>query len=149
MCVKSPQVQTFGRYHKHTASCLFEPGCRLLPSQHKVPSTHDWLPRPHPHYTLLLRLSRFSRVWLCATLWTAAHQAPPSTGFSRQEYWSGLPFPSPSSLYNYHISWETKNLCQGHKASNWPRLSSECKSNDFYPTPYILILFTWLPMLNT
>jgi len=28
------------------------------------------------------------------TLWTAAHQAPPSTGFSRQEYWSGLPFPS-------------------------------------------------------
>ena len=40
-------------------------------------------------------LSHFSRVWLCATLWTAAHQAPLSTGFSRQEYWSGLPFPSP------------------------------------------------------
>ena len=39
-------------------------------------------------------LSRFSRVWLCATLWTAAHQAPLSLGFSRQEYWSGLPFPS-------------------------------------------------------
>ena len=40
-------------------------------------------------------LSLFSRVRLCATLWTAAHQAPPSTGFSRQDYWSGLPFPSP------------------------------------------------------
>ena len=40
-------------------------------------------------------LSRFSHVQLCATLWTAAHQAPLSTGFSRQEYWSGLPFPSP------------------------------------------------------
>ena len=40
-------------------------------------------------------LSRFSRVRLCATPWTAAHQAPLSTGFSRQEYWSGLPFPSP------------------------------------------------------
>ena len=39
-------------------------------------------------------LSRLSCVQLCATLWTAAHQAPPSTGFSRQEYWSGLPFPS-------------------------------------------------------
>ena len=39
-------------------------------------------------------LSRFSRVRPCATLWTAAHQAPPSIGFSRQEYWSGLPFPS-------------------------------------------------------
>ena len=44
---------------------------------------------------LLLLLSRFSRVWLCATPETAAHQAPPSLGFSRQEHWSGLPFPSP------------------------------------------------------
>ena len=42
----------------------------------------------------LCMLSRFSRVQLCATLWTAAHQAPLSTGFSRQEYWNGLPFPS-------------------------------------------------------
>ena len=40
-------------------------------------------------------LSCFSCVWLCVTPWTAAHQAPLSTGFSRQEYWSGLPFPSP------------------------------------------------------
>ena len=45
---------------------------------------------------LLLLLSRFSRVWLCATPETAAHQAPPSLGFSRQEHWSGLPFPSPT-----------------------------------------------------
>ena len=44
---------------------------------------------------LLLLLSHFSRVWLCATPETAAHQAPPSLGFSRQEHWSGLPFPSP------------------------------------------------------
>ena len=44
---------------------------------------------------LLLLLSRFSRVWLCATPKTAAHQAPLSLGFSRQEHWSGLPFPSP------------------------------------------------------
>ena len=34
---------------------------------------------------------------LCS-LWTVAHQAPPSMGFSRQEYWSGLPFPSPGNL---------------------------------------------------
>ena len=40
-------------------------------------------------------LSCFSCVRLCATPWTAAHQAPLSTGFSRQEYCSGLPFPSP------------------------------------------------------
>ena len=44
---------------------------------------------------LLLLLSRFSHVRLCATPETAAHQAPPSLGFSRQEHWSGLPFPSP------------------------------------------------------
>ena len=44
---------------------------------------------------LLLLLSRFSRVRLCATPETAAHQAPPSLGLSRQEHWSGLPFPSP------------------------------------------------------
>ena len=44
---------------------------------------------------LLLLLSRFSRVQLCATPSMAAHQAPPSLGFSRQEHWSGLPFPSP------------------------------------------------------
>ena len=44
---------------------------------------------------LLLLLSRFSRVGLCATPQTAAHQAPPSLGFSRQEHWSGLPLPSP------------------------------------------------------
>ena len=42
-----------------------------------------------------LLLSRFSRVRLCATPETAAHRAPPSLGFSRQEHWSGLPFPSP------------------------------------------------------
>ena len=51
------------------------------------------------HYRLnvqtLLLLSHFSHVWLCATPQTAAHQAPPSLGFSRQEHWSGLPFPSP------------------------------------------------------
>ena len=44
---------------------------------------------------LLLLLSHFSRVQLCATPEIAAYQAPLSLGFSRQEHWSGLPFPSP------------------------------------------------------
>ena len=44
---------------------------------------------------LLLLLSHFSRVRLCVIPQMAAHQAPPSLGFSRQEHWSGLPFPSP------------------------------------------------------
>ena len=44
---------------------------------------------------LLLLLSHFSQVQFCVTPYTAAHQAPPSLGFSGQEHWSGLPFPSP------------------------------------------------------
>ena len=40
---------------------------------------------------------------LFATPWTVAHQAPPSMGFSRQEYWSGVPFPSPEDLPNPEI----------------------------------------------
>ena len=48
-------------------------------------------------------LSHFSHVQLCATLWTIALQAPLSMEFSRQEYWSGLPFPSPGDLPNSGI----------------------------------------------
>ena len=43
-----------------------------------------------------------SRVRLLATPWTAAHQAPPSMGFSRQEYWSGVSLPSPICLLEYY-----------------------------------------------
>ena len=43
-------------------------------------------------------LSHFSHVQLFVTLSTVAHQAPPSTGFSRHEYWSGLPCPPPGAL---------------------------------------------------
>ena len=45
-----------------------------------------------------LEVKLLSRVRLFATPWTVAHQAPPSMGFSRQEYWSGLPFPSPGDI---------------------------------------------------
>ena len=43
-------------------------------------------------------MKSLSRVWLFVTLWTVAYQASASMGFSRQEYWSGLPFPSPGDL---------------------------------------------------
>ena len=45
-----------------------------------------------------VKVKSLSRVQLFATPWTVAHQAPPSMGFSRQEYWSGVPFPSPGDL---------------------------------------------------
>ena len=44
-----------------------------------------------------------SRIQLFVTLWTVAYQAPPPMGFSRQEYWSGFPFPSPENLPNPRI----------------------------------------------
>ena len=45
-----------------------------------------------------VKVELLSRVRLFATPWTVTHQAPRSMGFSRQEYWSGLPFPSPGDL---------------------------------------------------
>ena len=68
--------------HPIILNCFQYPGCPFsTPSLCAVPG----LP-----FLLLLLLSHVSRVQLCAT-----HQAPPSLGFSRQEHWSGLPFPSP------------------------------------------------------
>ena len=70
----------------------------------------------------LLLLSRFSRVQLCVTPQTAAHQAPLSLGFSRQKYWSGLPFPVPEdfptqgsdpSLLSL-LSWQADSLPLSH-----------------------------------
>ena len=50
-----------------------------------------------------VKVKSLSRVRLFATPWTVAYQAPPSMGFSRQEYWSGLPFPSPGDLPDLRI----------------------------------------------
>ena len=47
-----------------------------------------------------VKVKSLSRVRLLATPWTAAYQAPPSMGFSRQEYWSGLPLPSPNIAHS-------------------------------------------------
>ena len=48
-----------------------------------------------------VKVKSLSRVWLLATPWTAAYQAPLSMGFSRQEYWSGVPLPSPRWHHTY------------------------------------------------
>ena len=54
-----------------------------------------------------VKVKSLSCARLLATPWTAAHQAPPSMGFSRQEYWTGLPPPSPGTLF-------LRDLCFGH-----------------------------------
>ena len=48
-----------------------------------------------------VKVKSLSCIWLLATPWTAAYQAPPSMGFSRQEYWSGMSLPSPSVIGLY------------------------------------------------
>ena len=47
-----------------------------------------------------VKVKLLSHVRLFVTAWTVAYQAPPSMGFSRQEYWSGLPFSSPGDLHD-------------------------------------------------
>ena len=71
---------------------------------------------------LLLLVSHFSCVQLCVTPWTIAHQAPLSMRFPRQEYWSGLPFPSPGDLLNPGIkpvspAWQAEPLPLNHQGS--------------------------------
>ena len=59
---------------------------------------------------VLCMLSHLSHVWLFVTLWTVAHQAPLSTGFSRQAYWSGLPCTPPGDLPDPGIKPESLTL---------------------------------------
>ena len=75
--------------------------CRSFSQLFILHSIHLFL---HQNHTLLIamalkvKVKLLSSVWLFATPWTVAYQAPHSMGFSRQEYWSGLPFPSPGHL---------------------------------------------------
>ena len=57
-----------------------------------------------------VKVKLLSRVRLLATPWTAAHQAPPSMGFSRQQYWSGVPPPSPVFFYAYLYCSQTEKF---------------------------------------
>ena len=66
----------------------------------------------HLGQVMLLLLSHFSHIQLFVTLWTVAHQAPPSMGFSRQEYWNGVPLPFPWVLLL------NTNSCAQRKRSN-------------------------------
>ena len=65
-------------------------------------------------------MKSLSRVWLFASPWTAAYQAPQSMEFSRQEYWSGLPFPSPKKIYRWQIStWKDVAYCTSSGKFKW------------------------------
>ena len=74
-----------------------------------------------------MKVKSLSRVWLSVTPWTAAYHAPPPMGFSRQEYWSGVPSP-----FLHCLSWFSLNL----KASATPSLS--------YLDHSVLFLRSWI-----
>ena len=106
-----------------------------------------------PLLLLLLLLSCFSCVRLCVTPQTAAHQALPSLGFSRQEHWSGLPFPSPM-----HES-ETEVLSRVQLfATPWPAAfqappfmgfsRQECWSGVPLPSPYLLSILQQIHLIT-
>ena len=92
-----------------------EQGCGGCPFSLLLASLACPLPGPSLQPALLLHAQSLSHVQLFATQWTIPHQAPLSMGFPRQEYWSGLPFPSPGDLPNPRIGpmspvWQMSSL---------------------------------------
>ena len=111
--------------------------------------------RPHPwdspgkntgvgcHFLLqCVKVKSLSRVQLCVTPWTATYQAPPSMGFSRQEYWSGVPLPSPICVNTY---WQNINFYRNTRAIESDRVCQiffktiESESQTLNLTSYLLI----------
>ena len=87
------QLPEFTQTHVHRV-------CDAIQPSHPLSSPSPPAPNPSQHIYAMCCVSCFSRVWLFVTPWTVAHQAPLSMGFSRQEYWSGLPCPPPGELPN-------------------------------------------------
>ena len=87
-------------------------------------------------------LKSLSRVWLFATQWTVAYQASLSMRFSRQEYWSGLPFPSPGDLPNPGIKPRSPTLKADALTSEPPGKPTKLLLINFYYVQYSLIKVT-------
>ena len=79
---------------ERTRHCWLPGSCHQLTAGLLSPS----LTTVHLQFRKPNKVKSLSRVWLFVTPWTVAHQAPPSMGFPKQEYWNGLPFPSPGDL---------------------------------------------------
>ena len=93
-----------------------------------------------------VKVKSHSRVRLLATLWTAAHQAPPSTGFSRQEYWSGVPLPSPTGSILDLIN--VMNLRIYHGALDGTTTFSSCLLLPFLPLWQKNPIFSCRPVVS-
>ena len=92
------------------------------------------------------KVKLFSRVQLFATLWIVTHQAPLSVGFSRQEYWSGLPFPSPGDLSNPGIEPRSPTL-QADALTSEPPGKSTVTVTRRMPSNFFKHNYYWLTLL--
>ena len=86
-----------------------------------------------------------SHVWLFATPWTAAYQAPPSMGFSRPEYWSGVPLPSPGLGWNPGNRIAESSHVVLMDSQGWELLSSGNASCWLWRVTCILFFFFFWP----
>ena len=96
-------------------------------------------------------MKSLSRVRLFVTPWTVAHQAPPSMGFSRQEYWSGLLFPSPGDLLDPRIEPRFPTLQADALTSEppgKPRDNSDIISSNIFSGPFSLSSPSGTPIMQ-
>ena len=94
-----------------------------------------------------VKVKSLSRVWLFVTPWTVAYQAPLSMGFSRQEYWSGLPFPSPGDLPDPGIEPRSPAL-QADALTSEPTGSPRCDLKLWFLL-CTLVFVLYIYLLNT
>ena len=80
-----------------------------------------------------VKVKLFSRALLFATPWTAAHQAPPSMGFSRQEYWSRVPLPSPNYVFISSVQFSLSVVSDSLRSHELQQARPPCPS----PTPRV------------
>ena len=102
----------------------------------------NWATREKERKVKLLSL-----VQLFATPWTVAYKAPPSMGFSRQEYWSGLPFPSPGDLPDPGIELESPAL-QAHALPSEPPGKPPVKTGQWATLFVLMILIFLYPQIH-
>ena len=136
--------------------CRGESGLPVLFLRHLGPSPNVYLLDIPKHFCfpddilsfpVCMPTKCFSHVWLCVTLWTVALQAPLSTGFPRQENWSGLPFPLPGNLPQGIFLIQGSNhclLCLLHWQVGFFTTSTTCEAPFSSLVKDLIFIFTFI-----
>ena len=95
-----------------------------------------------------VKVKSLSHVQVLATPWTAAYQAPPSMGFSRQEYWSGVPLPSPNNNTGlnkivFHKYWKEKGSRNGGRGERMQQQNNKHLLSAYYFPDTVLMLYRY------